>query len=274
MSGSNNLRTVGDLVAMQGWVQKTNDVSRFTLHLHLSFDQARIGGGSNASVNFKLVVKRCHVEVEIPAREGITYDQASVDMDVPMQAQIMRALQEAKAERSEPREPITAQDFGAKFNDSYRGRNSENAGSEKGFTVPIISSEYKPTGPRQLCWKLRPETTEFLQGPVWNAKDEPRFTVVDRRSPARRKSDTEKGFQPFVRVSLRCKREDIELLEISLKDQERNSLLLGSPKHSVRVAAAEAYLKTVMFQEGLQVGNLSDVFSDLLLAEYLLEVKP
>lgn len=109
-------------------------------------------------------------------------------------------------------------------------------------------------------WTIKPSAGKFLQGRPWDAEKNPRLRIVDKRK------DPAKSIPPSVRVEVRCRREDLLVEDLQIKDDgiwEAAKKRLG---FNNRMAAAISYIQNRLTEEGLEVGNIEDDFGHLTLA--------
>jgi hypothetical protein len=79
---------------------------------------------------------------------------------------------------------------------------------------------------------------------------------------------------PSVRVEIRCRREDLLISELTLKDETHWTLIVGKSGYRNRMAAAESYIRDRLIGDGLEVGNLDELFSRLTLASVSAHAAP
>jgi hypothetical protein len=110
-------------------------------------------------------------------------------------------------------------------------------------------------------WEIKPVTSAYLKGKPWDPVLKPRLKLKDlRKRPLKNK------IEPGVTVEVRCRREDLDIKEIQLKNESLMNKLLNAPGHRNKLAAAESYIRDELTKEGLFVGNMQEVFSHLTLA--------
>jgi hypothetical protein len=112
----------------------------------------------------------------------------------------------------------------------------------------------------QYRWTVESRSQRPLAGRPWDAAKEPRLTLIDRRK------DKSKSIPPTVRVEVRCKREDIVIEDLEVKDETLWASVKARAGFHNRMAAAESYIRDRLTEEGLEVKNISDIFGELTLA--------
>lgn len=148
---------------------------------------------------------------------------------------------------------------------------TENISEEQ--TIPVIHWIQGQAEDGHDCWFLSSSRSEPLQGAAWSAHDDPRLEIVDKRSPTEKEKHRSTGFEPEVLVEIRCKREDLEITDISLKDAEAAGFASNRQDEIVRQRAAEAFIKRELMIEGLKVGDLSEIFADMVIADHIVPIE-
>jgi hypothetical protein len=257
---------------INAWFDPLGDVHRrYSFHANVAFQEERLGSDSAASVRFRISLKRCEVVVILPSdRSTLKADPRTLAMTPPRSP----ISQERTNKRSR------AARIGAKFGftggrpdlgitASADGGVSAETSQSDVQSIPILSTLHGQSKDRHHCWRVSGEYEGKLLGSLWNAAEEPRFQVIDQRSAENRELDKERGLPPIASVEIRCMREDLVISEISLKDEEEERAARGKSGHKNRLKAAESYIRTELLKEGLSVGDLSDVFSEMTIAEMI-----
>jgi hypothetical protein len=107
-------------------------------------------------------------------------------------------------------------------------------------------------------WSIEPRTAKTLEGRPWDAQKQPRMKLKDERK------DRSK-IPPSVRVELSCRREDLCIEDIRLKDETLWDKIKDRAKLGNNIAAAESYIRERLAEEGLEVQNIEDRFGYLTL---------
>jgi hypothetical protein len=112
-----------------------------------------------------------------------------------------------------------------------------------------------------------------LAGPVFDAQNAPRLTIVDHRSEEVRIRDEANNLNPVAGVRIRCLREDIDIYDITYKDPERQKLFeTGRHKKAKEVAAREV-LKEALLREGLVAGDLeNDPYAEMTICDVAITI--
>ena len=108
-------------------------------------------------------------------------------------------------------------------------------------------------------WILEPRASQFLLGRPWNALKQPRLKLVDQRK------DRSRGIPPTVRVEVWCRREDLAIGDLEIKDEGLWQTVKRKAGFKNRLAAAESYIRERLSEEGLEVNNIEDIFGQMTL---------
>lgn len=109
-------------------------------------------------------------------------------------------------------------------------------------------------------WIVLPRTQPFLQGRPWDPNKEPRLKLIDKRK------DRKESIPPTVHVEVRCRREDLLIEDLSVKDESLWQRIKSKAGFKNKLAAAESYIRNRLTEEGLEVKNISDAFGQITLA--------
>lgn len=269
---NNTHRSLRQLVAVAAWFRKLpGDEANFSFHANVSFTEERIGGGEGSNVTFKLAVRKCEVVFLAPSRRYFQIAHSSIRFQNPLSPSTVQTTATRSAKLG----------FGIQAAISAVTSTFDGSGSiekKKEITSTQQVSAYhelnKHSRDGHWAWELDGKSLPNgrLQGSVWDGEQQPRLVLQDLRPPHVVQKDKEKGFPPVSRVEVRCLREDIDIYEIQLKDEEENGVLLSRPGHKARMKSAEAFLKQQILQEGLLVGDLSDRFSELTIYDATIPV--
>lgn len=267
----NTHRTLRQLVAVEAWyVQSPTDEKRFTLHAAVSFDEERLGGGSNSTVTFKLSIKKCEIVFLPPISGYFAVDPASVRFTKPPNPHAVQSTQ------------ATTKTGGFGFKLGLKGKTPEvsanaEASAQRDTTTTVTSNQTvgpfheltKRSREGQRAWSIdgKSQPNGRIWGAIWDANEEPRLTVIDKRPPEVARKDEENDFPPISRIEVRCLRADIDIYDIEFKDPQDQGWLASQATGITKIKAAEAFLKHAILDEGLTVGDLSDRYSELTICD-------
>lgn len=272
----NTHRSLQELVSINAWfVQDKEKPNRFTLHADVSFSEERLGGGAQTQIVFKLAVKRCDIIFSLPATAPFRVDASTVCSPRPLNPKSVIQTDTSKTKR--------------------------HAGGTLGLagTKPSVSGELSVSLERQRdqvtqseqsfgfyheLWKMvrgnhawsvdgRELDNKRLAGPVFDAQNSPRLTIVDHRSDEVRARDEANNLNPVAGVKVRCLREDIDIYDIAYKDPDRQRLFeTGKYKKAKEVAAREV-LKEALLREGLVAGDLAnDPYAEMTICDVAITI--
>jgi len=261
----NRRRAFADVVAIDAWHQDFDgDTSKVDLHADVVFGTARVGGEEEAPVRFRLSVRQAEIVVVIPETEPVIVDKASVSREAPeIHGQITETLEKhaqasvkaAVAGSMGSSGPSGSADIGASAQRSI----ASSSKVEITGTVQFMIVTQSKTSEGYYRWIVQSRNGEPLAGRPWNGEEKPRLKLVDQRK------DRTKGIPPTVRVEVRCRREDLKIEDLELKEERLWHLVSSKLGHRNRMAAAESYIRDRLTEEGLDVKNIEDIFGQLTL---------
>lgn len=98
-----------------------------------------------------------------------------------------------------------------------------------------------------------------LIGPVFDAHNEPRLTLMDQRSETERANDVTRNIEPTASILVRCLREDIDIYDIKFKEPETQRFFQDKKTKEAQLVAAREVLRLAIVREGL---SAADIFSN------------
>jgi hypothetical protein len=268
MDEHNRRRALADVASLDAWRGKVDKNGRVDLHVDVSFGVARIGGGVDEKVRFRLGVRRAELTVIIPETEPARFDRASVTRAEAPAVQV-KLSETRKASRKAAAGAQLSGAIGAK-GAQVKGKlsASANAAIAQEVVTKILRQSgailvaHGKNGDGSYRWIMTPAAdASLLDGQPWDSAKAPRLKIIDTRR------DPSKGIEPSIRVQIRCLREDLEISNIVLKDQTLWASLIQSPTHRNRVAAAEAVIRDRLLKAGLVHGAVDEPYAELCLAE-------
>lgn len=255
-----------EVVAVEAWHVPFSDVTRVTdLCVDVVFGTARLGDESNSPVRFRLAIRQAEVVVVVPEVEPVTVDPASVSRDAP------HFKGQATTRRTDKRSIWNGGGvFAALSGSRITGAGAVGLGGERSRSrstdielaadIQNIAITQARSDDGHYRWRLVPQLGESLVGRPWDATKSPRMKLVDRRSKP------EKEIPPSVRVEVRCRREDLLITDVALKDENLWARLKGKSGHQNRLAAAESLIRDRLIEDGLEVGDMHELFARITLA--------
>jgi hypothetical protein len=262
----NRKRAFADVVTIEAWHDRFSErKSRVDLHADVVFGTARVGGEQESPVRFRLSVKRAEVVVIVPETEPVSVDKKSVSRDSPEFEGHMTETIERKMKASR-KAKISASVSPKKLHGSLGAEAGGETGltSSKKLSVPatvrLMLVTQSQTDDGQYRWLVEPSTKPSLDGRPWDSIKRPRLRLIDKRK------DRNKGIPPSVRVEVRCRREDLLIEDLMVKDETVWQALKAKAGFRNRMAAAESYIRDRLSEEGLEVKDISDIFCQVTLA--------
>lgn len=268
MRNNNQARNLSDIVSLEAWHDElTCDLGRSDLHVDVSFMTGRMGGGNDNPVRFKLTLRQAELVVVVPATEPVKVDPKSVRRDTrDRKATVTDTYKRSGKVEGATAAKVKLRSTGADVNFEAEGGVSGSASRdhlvEVSETVRSIVAVHGKAADGAHFWTLSPAMGDTLDGRPWDGVQEPRLTLVDTR-----KADS-RSLPATVRVEVRCRREDLEISEIVLTDQKQQGLFKKDPNRRNKLAAAEALIRTRMFEEGLleNSADLNDPYARMTIA--------
>lgn len=259
----NASRAFEALISVDAWHTALEPGASATVHADIVFKTARLGHEAEAPVRFRLSLRRASVSIVIPSNEPLKVIQESVSRD--------QALKGGKLKRSSSKSRQTANsaamNAGLNTNPHLRLEagatithgSAEEQTFESEDEVRLILATHSKGSDGSHTWDLAPASGPSLQGRCWDPVTEPRFSVRDTRTKLQQ-------MEGACRVEVRCKREDLLVEDVTLKDATIiKSLVLQNSYHN-RIAAAESYIRAALTQRGLDFSDVSEVYSDITIA--------
>lgn len=271
----NTHRSLKRLVVVDAWFRRSaNRDDRYTLHADVSFNEERLGGGMETAVIFKVAVKQCEV-VFIPPTFDFRVDRDSVRRQRPLGPQEIASSKQHKdmtsgrLKLSLNRKPSVGADI-----DLERSRSSEQT-SQSTQTKSMYNEQFTRSTDGHDAWRVNGQelANGRLLGPVFDVHTEPRLTLIDLRSEACRENDEKRSMTPLSRLEVRCIRDDIDIYDIRMKDEDMQGWLAVRPGQKERLRVAREILREALLQEGLSVGSLlDDPFAEMTICNATLPI--
>jgi len=264
---TNAQRALANLFSVDAWIIEVDQQKRSSLCVDVTFAVAKMGGDGLAPVSFTLRLRRAEIVVLMPLMGEFSVDPATVARLLPGTQKVERSYKIKKDGTAEAGLSIGAMGVSGKLSADGKISAEESLVISSEVVLRDILSKHGKSHDGHYSWELVPMTKKVLEGPAWDAAQEPRFAVKDERSDKRKAVDARTNNHPVIRVQVRCRREDLDIEDIRLRDEERQSFLSRRPNQDKRLAAAESYIRDALIQEGLMPVDLSGEYVELLLAD-------
>lgn len=259
-ANTNHTRALHNIVSIDAWHSPPPSENGYTLHVDLTFREAKVGDDPRSKVRFKLALKHAEVEFFVPPNEKVQVIQASVAREKIVEGTFqqietekvgMNASAGLKAKLL-PRPNLEADASTAIIYGKDRSKTTQ---IERPYSKISWTSRRTPQG--TYAWDLSAENGSYLQGRPWDPNEEPRL---------RFRADLSAPIPPVMRIITRCRKEDLVVSEIQVKESSRNSNFIDRYKAN-KSAAAEAFIKNLLEDEGLEHGDLNEIYATLCVAE-------
>lgn len=266
MADHNRRREFGDIVTVEAWHNPFDvQVERVDLHVDVVFGGGRIGGEPEAPVRFRLALKQAEVVVIVPTGEPARVDIRSVRRDAPtIKAKATETRKTSRKASLGAGIGLGVSQKGAKASAKVDAKGSATTSRDEVVTIAKalqgMTFVQSQTPDNHYKWTITPAIGATLDGRPWDAAASPVLQLVDTRP------DRSKSIPPSTRVEIRCRREDLLISDIVLKDEPGWEAMRKKVFHRNREATAEAIIRTKLLAEGLFCGDLSDPFTYMTLA--------
>lgn len=264
-NSDNRKRAFADVVTVDAWHDAfVNGRLSVDLHADVVFGTARVGGDSESAVRFRLSVKRAELVVVIPNSEPVSVDPKSVRREHPEQrGQLTETVEEAGGAHIEASAKGTVSTTAIKAAVSGEAQAQSSISANRRLVLSTDVSGMAITGSKtsegDYRWLIKSNNGGALDGRPWDAMKQPRLSLVDKRR------ERTKGIPPTVRVEVRCRREDLSIEDLEIKDQHLWAGVKERLGFQNRLAAAISYIRDHLSAEGLEVKNIDDIFGQLTL---------
>jgi hypothetical protein len=270
-NADNRKRAFADVVSIDAWHNEfTDEHSKVDLHADVVFGSARTGGEPESPVRFRLAVKCAEIVVVIPESEPVSVDRNSVSRDAPEYQGKLTEVVEQTSQGS-----VKGNIKGAISPTELTGAISAEAGGQASITstkklevsaiVQFMFVTQSKTGEGYYRWAVEAGSNEGLEGRPWDGARQPRLKLIDKRK------DHTKGIPPTVRVEVRCRREDLIIEDIHVKDERLWEDVKSRMGFKNKLLAAEAYIRDRLAEEGIVVSNIEEIFSQITLGSVIAE---
>ena len=213
MSSLSNIGQVFDrVISIEAWHSEFCSENRSaSVHVDLSFLQAKMGEDSTSPVRFEVSLRRAKLSFVIPENEPLAVIQRSVARESPMKGSITTSSTTSvgngvsgQGRLNLSTRPSVGIETSANFDISDKSVATVNVSGEVSqFAVRQYNSDGRHS------WEINPLAGQKLAGKVWNPVQEPRLSVK-HISPNSR-------IDPVCRVQVSCKKDDIVIDKIEVK---------------------------------------------------------
>lgn len=266
MSDNNTLRTLQDVIKLDGWIAEFDNDNLAQVHMEIVFRESRFGGNPGDKVRFSLSLKRAEIHILIPKHEPIQLKRGST----------LRQTNETAVKRETKKQVTGSATIGAEVEVGMtkppRADLNASAGAAASFditethedNIPPFAIQHLPKSPREFGWEVTPNRTNKLSGSPWHPDESPIFKI--KRSNEKNAD----GERPTFTVKITCRREDLEITNIETDDPTLKNSLTKNRK-DLRVVAAEQLIKAELQRAGfLQVPDMTNPASEIIVADRII----
>lgn len=263
-----------EVVAVDAWhINMSDGTSRADLYADVVFGTARIGGEEESPIRFRLRIKRAELVVVVPESEPMSVDKASVSRDSPAtEGRVSRTFETASKAGAKGGASMSVSPTGISATASAEVSGQADASAteklELSSSVQSMMVTQSRTRDGHYVWLIEPlPRQESLGGRPWDASKFPRLRLIDNRK------DRSVGIPPVVRVEVRCRREDLAVFDLSIKDENLWDVVRNRVGFGNRMAAAESYIRNCLESQGLSVRNIHEKFGEMTLVTTSIEIE-
>jgi hypothetical protein len=270
-NSDNRRRAFADVVAIDAWHDSFGgDVSAVDLHADVVFGTARVGGEADSPVRFRLSVRRAEVIVVIPDSEPVSVDRRSVSREsTESQGKLTEIVEQSTEAHATGGLSASVGATGLSGGISADAGAQANISSTRKLEISanvqfmVVTQSINADG--HYRWIVEPRRSRILEGRPWDGVRVPRLKLIDKRK------DRSKGIPPTVRVEVCCRREDLVIENLEVKDNSVWEKVKSRAGFANRMAAAESYIRDRLTEEGLDVQNIREIFGELTLGSIMAE---
>lgn len=255
MNQGNNRGSVFDpAISVEAWRAPCTNEKLGSVHVDITFLEARLGEEPESKVRFRLSLKSVVLKVTASSVDPIRISPSSVDRGNISTSQFSETASTSlsvggSASLNIGTGPIPVSGALAASADGRHDRTKTITTND--ILRPHKIEQFKIG--ESYCWSIDSQNGGSLEGKVWDPVSEPRCSVVLTSQNAQ-SQDCE------VRLDVECKREDISLEGIQLKEGNKLKLAFGRDNN---FAAAEAVLRHLLAEKGFLVRNIHEPFENV-----------
>ena len=262
---NNHTRALNEVLSIDAWHAIDDHEGVRALHIDVSFREARIGEEQESKVRFLLGIRRAEISFIIPPNEEIRVLQNSVAREAlevgTLQSQTEN-LSTGSLEAGAGVQVTATPSVDAHLKTSTTLSTSNKRTAMLSRDISDINWRQFKDSQGNYCWEVSAFGSNHMVGKPWSVQSEPRLKF---------RTSADSKIAPVARVRAQCRREDMMIDKIELKNPTRTESL-ASRFSKNKIAAAEAVIKYLLGQESLEHNNISEKFSSVLLAETTVDI--
>lgn len=265
---SNTARILEDLLSLEAWYEPLVYQCESPLKVALSFSDARYSGGQESPIEFSVELKRavlvvvCDEKLAVP-REGRLRQYPSRQMTIRQVEGNETQAAEGEEDIISGKAKIDEKGPGAEVLGTFRNtsgfqKTNQDLHESSETLSQKIEMTYRAAG-KEHQWDCRPISEKTLQG---TAQD-------GGQAMLRLKPTSDVRLEDFgVRVFVKCKSDDFEISDISIKPSWKERLS-GKEDLQRRLDLARAVIKAKLAEAQLEVTDLEPKYADVVIADVL-----
>lgn len=264
----NTLRTLAGSIAVDGWIGEFGDDGKASVYVDVVFREGVFGDDASALIRFKIKLKRAEVILRPVDGSPIKVEKQSVARTYSKVSGKKTSKKQKTAKRSL---------FGGLALDSSKGISAKaGANAEKGISeqedlelseeITSFLCQHFIESDGVYGWELGAGdgAENYLEGAPWDVTEEPRLRV-------RRDGNSDIDEQPAMLVEIRCRREDIEIIDLEEKDPQGRQVGSAKKQRQANLVAAEQIIKEELQKAGFFAAqDMSENTSKLVIADKII----
>lgn len=263
---SNSSRALRQVVSIDGWIAAFDAKETATVHADVVFREGRFGAEESDKVRFRLSLRRAEIVVVVPDCEPLRVIRSSVQRTPAREAEVRKVTREMSAEAHGKAGIGLSENLMPNGEISVGGQTRRSFTTHQELTEKVSGhlEQHFSTIEGHPAWEVSTIGCGRLEGSPWDAADDPRLNV---KRLADRNTD---GDKPTLRIEIRCRREDIEISDLELKDTDKQGWFNRRSNRDINLAAAEQVIKAELLSAGFfQVPDISENHSELVIADVI-----
>ncbi len=240
-------RALSQAVSVDGWIASFDQNGHATVHADIVFGHGIFGDDPTAKVRFKIALKRAEIIIHILEPDTIkaikstvarktTSKTGTIQTKISMEKTGSAAVKAKFGSASPPQ-------ASAEGNASIQGSASQDIQTAEPFQEFLC--QHFTTPDNAAAWRIESGkgSDNYLIGAPWDATDHFRMKI-------KKTGDTPTMGSPSLKIEVRCLREDIEILNLEIKDKSKQTFFAAKKNKATNITAAEQLIKTELEKAG------------------------
>lgn len=258
MVGENNPRVFARTITLDAW-RSPFDGKRgeADLHIDLVFGERGRVGGVGAPVRFRLSLRRAEIHILRDSENIIEINRNSVRRNsIPEPTKKRKIIKKDSMTQIQVKGDVSLTGINASAGAKARGRVAVTETLTESRLDPALHVTHWPTE-NGYSFRIETQSNSALIGSPWNAKD----SVMKLQD---KNYNRNRGESPEIRIEIRCLREDFIIEDIEFTDSRFPSWAALTRSKQV---AVEQYIRDELARAGFDCGDLSEPFTEIVLAD-------